>query len=62
MLKIISGGQAGADQGGLLGARDAGLPTGSTAPKGWRTEDDPAPWLVDFGLVESKSPSYAART
>lgn len=59
---VISGGQTGADQGGLLGARDAGLRTGGTAPKGWRTEDGAAPWLAEFGLVEGRRASYSART
>src|SRR3546814_7241191 len=59
---VISGGQTGADQGGLLGARDAGVRTGGTAPRDWRTEDGAAPWLAEFGLVESQRKSYAART
>lgn len=62
VILVISGGQTGADQGALLGARDAGVRTGGTAPKGWRTEEGAAPWLADFGLVESRSRSYAART
>jgi hypothetical protein len=60
--RIISGGQTGADQGGLRAARLAGIPTGGWAPKGWETEDGPAPWLADFGLVECEVPGYAART
>ena len=59
---VISGGQTGADQGGLLGTHDSGLRTGGTAPKGWRTEAGAAPWLANFGLVESDSISYSART
>lgn len=61
-MTIISGGQTGADQGGLQGARDAGARTGGTAPRGWRTENGPAPWLAEFGLIESPHASYAART
>lgn len=49
---VISGGQTGADQGGLRAARAAGIPTGGWAPKGWHTEDGPATWLADFGLKE----------
>ena len=56
MLTIISGGQTGADQAGLHAARRAGLPTGGTAPRLWMTEDGPAPWLADFGLVECELP------
>lgn len=50
--KIISGGQTGADQGGLYAARRLGIPTGGYAPYGWITDAGPAPWLEDYGLVE----------
>lgn len=60
--RIISGGQTGADQAALFAARDIGIPTGGTAPKGWRTEDGPAPWLADFGLVEATTTGYTDRT
>ena len=43
---IISGGQTGADQGGLLAARKSGIQTGGWCPLGWRTELGPAPWLA----------------
>lgn len=59
---IVSGGQTGADQGGLLGAREAGVRTGGTAPRGWRTEDGAAPWLADFGLEEADREAYPVRT
>jgi hypothetical protein len=36
--KIISGGQTGADQGGLEGARLLGIQTGGTAPYNWMTD------------------------
>ena len=62
LRKIISGGQTGADQAGLRAARQLGLETGGWAPKGWRTEDGPAPWLADFGLAEHSSPLYPPRT
>jgi predicted deacetylase len=61
-LKIISGGQSGADQAALRAAKAAGLPTGGFAPKGWLTEDGPAPWLKEFGLVETADTSYPSRT
>src|SRR3954452_23149986 len=60
--RVVSGGQTGADQGGLLAARAAGIPTGGWAPTGWETEDGPAPWLADFGLVECPEPGDKART
>jgi len=62
MIKIISGGQTGADQGGLYGARDAGFPTGGFAPSGFLTEDGPKPDLLKrFGLVDSGL-NYTGRT
>lgn len=62
MLTIISGGQTGADRTALEIARELGLPTGGTAPKGWRTDAGPDPSLAEFGLVESWSPGYRIRT
>jgi len=62
-LKIISGGQAGADMGGLIGARQVGIATGGTAPKGFRTElGDQAQELSDYGLVEHVKKNYQGRT
>ena len=39
--KIISGGQTGADIGGLIAAKKNGLAHGGTAPPNWLTEDGP---------------------
>jgi hypothetical protein len=66
-MKIISGGQRGADRAGLEAARALGIATGGTAPKGWKVrlpsgEDASDPELAGSGLVESRSPSYPART
>lgn len=58
---VISGGQTGADQGGLFGARRAGVQTGGYAPNGWITETGPEPRLADFGL-EQYGTGYAPRT
>ena len=60
--KIISGGQTGVDQAALRAAKACGIPTGGWAPKGFRTEDGPAPWLADFGLQEHASADYPDRT
>jgi len=60
--RVISGGQTGADQAGLRAARAAGIPTGGWAPKGWLTEDGPAPWLADWGLEERREPECPPRT
>lgn len=61
--KIISGGQTGADQGALHGARLAGIETGGTAPFGWKTESGRNPNLLKYyNLVQSYTSSYPART
>lgn len=62
-MKIISGGQTGADKGGLEGARDADIETGGTAPGGYRTEKGADLTLRDvYGLTESVYSSYPPRT
>lgn len=61
--KIISGGQTGADQGALLGARIIRVPTGGWMPRGFRTEDGPRPDLAElYALKEHHSSRYSART
>ena len=63
LLRIISGGQTGADQGGLLAARELGIPTGGTAPQDWWTETGAEETLLrGFGLVECAESGYDART
>lgn len=61
VTKIVSGGQTGADQGGLLAAQDLGIRTGGHAPRGFRTEAGQDLALKSLGLVESGS-GYARRT
>lgn len=61
-LKIISGGQTGADQGGLFAAYAVGVPTGGWAPKQFWTESGPAYFLRSLGLKECKESVYIART
>jgi len=58
---IISGGQTGADMGGLLAGRDLGLETGGWAPVRWQTERGPNPRLAEFGLMKH-SGGYTERT
>jgi hypothetical protein len=53
LQKIISGGQTGADQGGLHAALETGVKTGGTAPKGFQTSAGPAYLLAAFGLKDS---------
>jgi hypothetical protein len=61
--KIISGGQTGADTGGLVAARELGIESGGTAPHGWLTEDGPREsQLRAFGLLECAEDGFPART
>ncbi len=60
--KVISGGQTGADQAGLIAARRFGIATGGWMPKGFLTTAGPAPELArEYGLREH-SGGYADRT
>lgn len=61
--KVISGGQTGADQGGLFAASALYIETGGWAPVGFRTETGLTPMLgTRFGLKEYPSSKYADRT
>jgi hypothetical protein len=61
--KILSGGQTGADMGGLVAAKRLGITTGGCAPKGYKTEvGEQAAMLKSFGLVEHDSSNYKHRT
>lgn len=62
--KVISGGQTGADMGGLFGAyKVPGIETGGWAPKGFLTEAGPKRILGKrYKLKETKSPTYPPRT
>lgn len=62
LRKVISGGQTGADQGGLEAARLLGLETGGAAPKGWKTCRGPNPLLAAYGLWCVASDDYNVRT
>lgn len=62
LVKVISGGQTGADQGALVAAKAFGLLTGGWAPYGWRTQDGPNLLLKSFGLKEHVDPDYGGRT
>ncbi|MBW4512901.1 MAG: putative molybdenum carrier protein [Scytonematopsis contorta HA4267-MV1] len=66
-IKVISGGQTGADIGGLIGAKALGLATSGIAAAGWMTENGANPKLQDYGLIEgekgaSMKETYAKRT
>lgn len=61
--KIISGGQTGADQGGLFGAAKCNITTGGWATKNYKTENGYEPTLLQsFGLIETNSERYEVRT
>lgn len=60
--KIISGGQYGADEGGLLAAKEAGIPTGGWAPKNWMTVRGPRPELQELYELQECMGGYRART
>ncbi len=61
LRKIISGGQTGADQGGLEAGRQLGLETGGIAPAGFYTEKGRNPDLLKgYGLIEGPKGSTIA--
>ena len=54
--KIISGGQSGADTGGLMAGHTLGIETGGTAPPNYQTETGPSPFLLKhYNLIEGES-------
>jgi hypothetical protein len=63
LQKIISGGQTGADLGGLEAAKVLGFKTGGWAPRGFRTEKGPNSDLSTiYNLQEHQSEGYKQRT
>jgi hypothetical protein len=63
VLKVISGGQRGADLAGLKAAKLFNLPTGGHAPKGYRTLDGARPEYRElYGLEETPTREYPPRT
>ncbi|CAN5549243.1 putative molybdenum carrier protein [soil metagenome] len=61
-IKIISGGQTGADRAALDAAFSLGISTGGFCPKNFRTEAGCDPGLKIFGLKPTKSSDYSERT
>ena len=59
-MRIISGGQSGADRAALDAALSLGIPCGGWCPKGRLAEDGPIP--ARYPLIEMESASYADRT
>jgi len=63
LTRIISGGQTGADQGGLEAAERLGIPTGGWMPRGFLTESGLRPeFAARYGMREHAAAEYAART
>jgi len=60
IIKIVSGGQTGADRGGLEAAISCKIPHGGWCPKGRRSEDGVIP--KKYKLKETLSPEYIVRT
>lgn len=58
--RIISGGQTGADRGGLDAAMELGLPHGGHCPKGRLAEDGSVPAV--YQLIETADNDYRTRT
>ncbi len=58
--KVISGGQTGADQAGLMAAWRCGIPTGGTAPYNYNTTGGMNPLLEVMGLDQKGD--YRSRT
>lgn len=60
--RIISGGQTGADRGGLEAGKHLGLATGGFVPRDCRTEVGKDTGLLEFGCQETAAYSYDVRT
>jgi hypothetical protein len=61
--KVISGGQTGADAGGLRAAQKCGLKTGGWLPKGCVTQNGSDRGLIaQFGMLEHDKAGYPPRT
>lgn len=62
-MKIISGGQTGADQAGLAAAKELGLETGGWLPKGCVTEEGSRKDLLElYNMKEHPKRGYPPRT
>lgn len=60
LKRIVSGGQTGADRGGLDAAIELSIEHGGWCPRGRRAEDGPIP--ERYRLRETESEDYSART
>lgn len=63
LVRVISGGQTGADRAALAAARAAGIPTGGWMPAGFLAHDGAHPEFADlYGVRETPSERYQPRT
>lgn len=62
LVAIVSGGQTGADRGGLQAAIDLDLGWGGWAPAGWRAEDGEIPLVYRDRMKCTSSSDYGMRT
>ena len=60
MLKIVSGGQTGVDQGALAAALATGTACGGWCPEGRRSEEGPIPAI--YPVAELSGAGYRERT
>lgn len=61
--KVISGGQTGADIGGVMAAARFGIKTGGWMPLGFLNQSGPHPEFADkYGFVQHQSAKYPPRT
>jgi len=61
-MKVISGGQTGADQAGLMVAKDLGIETSGWAPKEWKTSQGPQKKLLESYNLKESTEDYKGRT
>lgn len=63
LVKIISGGQRGADLAGVIAAKEAGIEYGGTMPKGFKNESGLNPdFAAKYNMEEHSSEKYPPRT
>ena len=63
LIRVISGGQTGADRAALIAAKAAGIPTGGWMPAGFRAKDGHHPeFAAEYGMRETGSSKYPGRT
>jgi len=62
LSKVISGGQTGVDQAGIIAAAKCGIETGGWAPRNYKTNAGTSGWLKRYNLAAHFSSRYELRT